>query len=96
MLNEAPGAAVCGAMEAERTPPVRRPARRDARWVGAGAEAMGAEGQVEGDGDRVGQRWGTQGIRDSEWVIGRAIERDEVENTSLRRAEGGQSTSEEA
>ena len=75
MLNEAPGAAVCGAMEAERTPPVRRPARRDARWVGAGAEAMGAEGQVEGDGNRIGQRWGTQRIRDSEWVIGRAIER---------------------
>lgn len=43
MLNEPPGAAVWGMLdEVERTPPVRRPARSEARGFGAGAVAIAA------------------------------------------------------
>jgi len=32
--------------EAERTPPVRRPDRREARWLGVGAADIGKETMV--------------------------------------------------
>jgi hypothetical protein len=44
-LNEPPGAAVCGTLaEVDRTPPVRRPLRREARGLGAGAVDITVQG----------------------------------------------------
>jgi hypothetical protein len=81
MLNDAPGAAVWGipVTGLERTPPVRRPERREARWVGAGAEVMvirgnGQRAVVEdgwwGDADDEGQRVGDgESDKGTRWEI---------------------------
>jgi hypothetical protein len=54
-LNDPPGAAVWGMLaDVERTPPVRRPARSEARGLGADAVGMVEMAAIERLGWKVG------------------------------------------